>query len=91
MRIALGATHGDVIRLVVRHALFLAAAGLGIGLLGAIVVTRAMATLLFGIGPTDPPTFVGVALFLGGIALGASYIPARRAARVDPLIALRYE
>ena len=91
VRIALGATHGDVIRLVVRQGLLLAAAGLGIGLLAAIAVTRAMTALLYGISATDPATFLGVALVLGGIAFIASYIPARRAARVDPLIALRYE
>jgi putative ABC transport system permease protein len=91
VRIALGATHGDVIRLVVRHGILLAAAGLGIGLLTAIALTRAMATLLYGISATDPATFLGVALVLGGIAFVASYIPARRAARVDPVIALRYE
>jgi putative ABC transport system permease protein len=91
VRMALGATHGDVVRLVIRHGILLAATGLGIGLLGAIAVTRAMATLLYGISATDPATFVGVALVLGGIAFVASYIPARRAARVDPMIALRYE
>ena len=91
VRIALGATHGDVIRLVVRQGVLLAAAGLGIGLLAAIAVTRAMAALLYGISATDPATFLGVAVVLGGIAFIASYIPARRAARVDPLIALRYE
>jgi putative ABC transport system permease protein len=91
VRIALGATYGDVIRLVVRQGIFLAAAGLGIGSLTAIAVTRAMATLLYGISATDPATFLGVAIVLGGIAFVASYIPARRATKVDPMIALRHE
>ena len=91
IRIALGAKHGDVVRLVVGQGIFLAAVGLGMGLVAAIAVTRAMAALLYGISATDPATFLGVAFVLGGIALLASYIPARRATRIDPMIALRYE
>ena len=69
----------------------LAVIGVAIGLAGAVVVTRVMASLLFNIGATDPTTFAAIALLLIGVSLLASYIPARRAMRVDPMIALRYE
>jgi len=69
----------------------LALAGVAIGLLGAFAITRLMRGLLFGVGATDPLTFIGIAVLLSAVALAASYLPALRAARVDPIISLRYE
>jgi len=89
IRIALGAQRGDVSRLFVRHGLVLAAAGVAIGLAAAVGVTRLMGALLFGVSPVDLPTFVTVAVALGAVASLATYLPARRAARVDPIVALR--
>jgi putative ABC transport system permease protein len=91
VRMALGAQTSDVLRLVLRRGVMLTLSGLLIGLLGAIVLTRFLASLLFGVTPTDPVTFTVVPLVLAGVALLASYFPARRATRVDPLQALRYE
>jgi putative ABC transport system permease protein len=91
IRMALGAQTGDVLTLVVRQGTLLAVAGVGTGLIGALVATRLIARLLFAVRPSDPITFVTVAFLLGGVALVASYIPARRAARIDPMVALRYE
>ncbi len=91
VRVALGAQRGDVLRLVVGHGAFLGGLGVLIGLAGGLVVTRFLRTLLYGVSPFDPVSFVGVALLLTSIALVASYIPARRAARVDPVEALRFE
>jgi putative ABC transport system permease protein len=91
VRMALGAQRGDVFRLVVGHGLALAVIGVAAGLAGSFIVTRFMATLLFGVTPTDPATFACVALLLAVVALVASYIPARRAMRVDPVVALRHE
>lgn len=91
VRMALGAQRGDVLRLVVRHGLFLTGIGLVIGLGLAFGAAQLLSSLLYGIRPTDPTTFIGVALLLCAIVLLACYIPARRATRVDPLIALRYE
>jgi ABC-type antimicrobial peptide transport system permease subunit len=86
---ALGAGQGDVSRLFVRHGLVLTGIGLVIGIGSAIALTRLMATMLFGIGPVDLPTYVAAACGLGAVALLATYLPARRAARVDPVVALR--
>ncbi|HXD24046.1 MAG TPA: ABC transporter permease [Gemmatimonadaceae bacterium] len=91
VRVALGAQGGDVMRLVVGHGALLGAVGIGIGLGGALVVTRFLRTLLFGVSPFDPASFVGVSLVLGGIVLLASYIPARKAMGIDPVEALRAE
>jgi putative ABC transport system permease protein len=91
LRMALGAQRTDVLRVIVGHGLRLALLGLCIGVAGALVVTRWMSSVLFGVKPTDPLTFVVVAVVLGTVAFLASYVPARRAMRVDPIVALRYE
>jgi putative ABC transport system permease protein len=91
VRVALGAQKADVLRLIVGQGARLSAIGIAIGLVGALAVTRFLRTLLFGVSPFDPVSFFGVALVLSVIALLASYIPARRAARVDPVEALRFD
>ena len=91
VRMALGAQPGDVLRLVINQGMLLTLIGLAIGVAGAFAVTRVMNEMLFGVTATDPITFVAVPLMLGVIAFLACYIPARRATKVDPLVALRYE
>jgi ABC-type antimicrobial peptide transport system permease subunit len=91
IRVALGATRGDVMRSVVGHGLALAMAGIVIGLSGAWALTRLLSTLLFGISAHDPPTYALAATLLAAVACVASYLPGRRATRVDPLVALRCE
>ena len=91
IRIALGARAGDVLSLVLRQGLSLALVGIAIGLMGAVWLTGAMKSLLFGVSPNDPPTFVIVSGLLLAVAVAATYIPARRATKVDPIVALRYE
>jgi len=91
IRIALGATAGNVAGLVLRQGLLLAGIGVAIGMAAAIALTRLMATLIFGVSATDPMTFSTVAALLIAIALVASYVPARRAMRVDPMQSLRTE
>jgi putative ABC transport system permease protein len=89
IRRALGAQPRDVLRLVLGRATGLVAAGIGVGIVGALALTRVLTTLLFQVEPNDAVTFVGVAVLLGGVALLASYVPGRRATRVDPTDALR--
>jgi putative ABC transport system permease protein len=91
IRMALGAGRNDVLKLIIRNGLALTLLGIVIGVGGAIGLTRLMSTLLFGVTPTDKPTFIAVSAVLIVVALLACYIPARRATKVDPLIALRYE
>jgi putative ABC transport system permease protein len=91
IRVALGASRRDVLRLVVERGLLVTVVGLGIGIVGAIAFTRFLAGLLFGIKSNDPLTFAAVSLLFCGVAFVACYIPARRAIHVDPIVALRYE
>jgi putative ABC transport system permease protein len=91
VRIALGAQRWDVLKLVLGRGLRLALVGIVFGLAAAFFLTRFLSKLLFNVPRTDPTTFIVVSLCLGGIALFASYIPARRAMRADPMVALRYE
>jgi putative ABC transport system permease protein len=89
IRIALGAQQRNILALVVLEGALLAAVGVGIGLVVTLWATRMLGSLLYGVGAADPPTYIAVAALLGGVAIAASYVPARRAARVDPMIALR--
>jgi putative ABC transport system permease protein len=91
IRLALGATRTTILGMILRQGLELAIAGAAAGLVVALIVSHLMAGLLFGVSPTDPLTFIGVTLVLTAAALAASYIPAMRAMRVDPLRALRHE
>jgi putative ABC transport system permease protein len=91
LRMALGASEQEVLRLVLKEALRLAIAGVAVGLVLAVGLTRLISSLLYGVRPADPATLFVAPLLLMGAALLAAYIPARRATRVDPMVALRYE
>ena len=91
IRMALGAETADVLGIVLRQGLLLAAVGVALGIVVAFALTRVLSSLLFGVSTTDPLVFVGISLMLTAVALGATFIPARRATTVDPMIALRYE
>jgi ABC-type antimicrobial peptide transport system permease subunit len=89
VRMALGAQIADVLKLVLKRAILLALIGIGFGIVGAVALTRYLTTLLFGVKPIDVVTFVGVAIVLAVVVLVACLVPARRAAKIDPLEALR--
>jgi ABC-type antimicrobial peptide transport system permease subunit len=89
VRMAVGARTSDVLRLVMREALALTALGVGIGVTVAVASSRFIQALLFGVTPTDPPTYIAVAVALLVVAIAAAFLPARRASRVDPMVALR--
>jgi len=91
VRMALGARSRDVLRMVLAHGLRLVAVGVVLGLAGALALTRFLAGQLYGVRPTDPLTFVAVTALLALVALAATWLPARRAARVNPMVALRAE
>jgi putative ABC transport system permease protein len=91
IRMALGAQSSDVLKLVVGQGIVLALVGIAVGLTASLALTRVMSSLLFGIGATDPVTFTVIALVVAGVALGACFVPGRRATTVDPMVALRYE
>jgi putative ABC transport system permease protein len=91
VRMALGAKRADILRLVLGYGMRITAIGLAIGLVVAFAAANLLSGLVMGIGARDPLTFAGVAAILGSVALAATYLPARRAARVDPMIALRHE
>ena len=91
IRLALGAQRGEVLKMVLRRGLGLAAAGAALGVAGALIVSHLMAGLLYGVSPTDLPTFVGVTFMLTTVALAASCIPALRAMRLDPIASFHSE
>ena len=89
IRLAMGAQKSNILKMVLRRGLTLTAAGVGMGVAGALIVSHLMSGLLYGVSPTDLPTFAGVTLILSIVALAACLVPARRAMRVDPIVALR--
>jgi ABC-type antimicrobial peptide transport system permease subunit len=91
IRVALGASASDVLRMILGEGMRITLIGVGIGLVAALGLTRLITKIIYGVSASDPLTFVGVAVLLTAVALLACYIPARRAMRVDPIIALRYE
>jgi predicted permease len=91
VRVALGAQQSDVLRMVIGQGAALALSGVAVGVVGALAMTRVIASMLFNVSPSDPLSFAGISLLLTGVAMLASWIPARRAMRVDPLVALKAE
>jgi putative ABC transport system permease protein len=91
VRLALGADRSVVLRMVVMRGVALAGVGIGIGVAASLLLTRVITSLLYGVSPSDPVTFVAVPIALIAMAMLASYLPARRAANIDPMVALRYE
>jgi putative ABC transport system permease protein len=91
IRMALGANIGDVLRLIVRQGMLLVVIGMALGVACALALTRVLASFLLGVGTADPLTFVSMAILLVAVALVACYLPARRATKVDPLVALRHD
>jgi putative ABC transport system permease protein len=91
VRVAVGAAKTDILRLILGEGMGITLVGVGVGLLGALGLSSVVKSQLFGIRATDPMTFLGVVVTLSLVALAACYLPARRAARVDPMVALRYE
>jgi ABC-type antimicrobial peptide transport system permease subunit len=91
IRMALGAQKDDVLRLIVSRGVILAISGIAVGIAGALSLTRLMSSLLYGTQAADPTTFLAVIFVLSAVAIAASYIPARRAAKIEPMAALRHE
>ena len=91
IRVALGAQRAQVVGLVLNQSLVLTMAGIALGIAGAAVVTRYLEGFLFGLTPLDPATFIGVSVMFAAVALAAAFVPARRATKVEPLVALRFE
>lgn len=91
IRLALGAEPKDLVKLIVGNGLILISIGLTCGIVGGVMLTRLLSTLLFDLSPTDPPTFLAVSAVMSGLALLACYLPARRVMRIDPVVALRQE
>jgi ABC-type antimicrobial peptide transport system permease subunit len=91
IRLALGAEQRDVRRLILRHGLMLTGVGIAAGIIVSLATSRMISALLFGVAPSDPVTYAGVSIALSAVALLATWLPARRASQVEPLVALRYE
>jgi putative ABC transport system permease protein len=91
IRMALGADRDQVLRVILGQALGMVGIGLAVGIVASLGLTRLISSLLFGVSPVDPRIYIGMSLLLATVAMVASYLPARRATRVDPLVALRYE
>jgi putative ABC transport system permease protein len=91
VRMALGAQRGDVVRLILSEGARIGVIGIAAGIIAALITGRLVASMLFGVAPTDLPTFVAVPMMIGAIVIAAASVPAFRASRVDPMVALRYE